>query len=148
MSLEPTTTTRDTVFVDNDPMVKQTFYVVAAVDVHNNRSVFSNEVAFTPVKIDNPMPNQFTLFQNAPNPFNPTTVIRYALPEAAAVRLVVYNQSGQLVRVLVDEKRPAGFHEVEWNATNNTGAQMASGIYFYRLESELGTEIRRMLLLR
>jgi hypothetical protein len=74
------------------------------------------------------LPDNFSLDQNTPNPFNPSTLIRYTLPVAGRVRLVVVNALGQNVAELVNADRGAGVHQVVWNA----GA--ASGVYFYRLD--------------
>ncbi len=76
------------------------------------------------------LPKEFALEQNFPNPFNPTTVFRYALPEDAQVSLRVYNLLGQEVKTLVNGVQIAGYHSVAWSAS-----AMASGVYFYRLEA-------------
>jgi hypothetical protein len=89
------------------------------------------------------LPNEFDLFQNYPNPFNPTTTISFRLPEAANVELRVYNISGQLVTTLLNEKVMAGAHEVVWDASDN-----ASGVYYYRLVTDLFSESRKMVLLK
>ncbi len=75
------------------------------------------------------LPTSYALAQNFPNPFNPATTIRYALPEAAAVKLVVFNSLGQRVADLVDEAQAAGHHEVRFD-----GSTLSSGVYFYRLQ--------------
>ncbi|HEX5131233.1 MAG TPA: multicopper oxidase domain-containing protein, partial [Candidatus Krumholzibacteria bacterium] len=76
------------------------------------------------------LPTAFALGQNAPNPFNPTTRIRFALPAQSRVLLVVYNVAGQKVATLIDDTAPAGYHTVELDATG-----LASGVYFYRLDA-------------
>lgn len=93
-------------------------------------------------------PVQFALYQCAPNPFNPTTVIRFALPEASDVQLAVYNVSGQLVRTLVNTSVDAGVHEVVWDGADRSGRPAASGLYIYRLVAGDHTFVRRMVLLR
>jgi hypothetical protein len=75
-------------------------------------------------------PVTFALDQNFPNPFNPTTTIRYQLPVDGRVALRIYDVLGREVQTLVDEAKPAGFHEATLNAT-----ALASGVYFYRLEA-------------
>ena len=94
------------------------------------------------------LPTEFTLAQNYPNPFNPTTRIRYALPQGTNVTLKVYNTMGEEVRTLVSGYREAGNYDVEWNATNNFGARVASGVYLYRLQGEGLNEVKRMVLLQ
>ncbi|MCB0834841.1 MAG: T9SS type A sorting domain-containing protein, partial [Bacteroidetes bacterium] len=85
---------------------------------------------------------------NYPNPFNPTTTIKFALPDAGRVRLVVYNILGQKVRELVDGFKDAGRYEVLWNGRNDKGQLVSSGLYIYRLESVKGIQSRKMLLVK
>ena len=94
-------------------------------------------------------PEAFALADNFPNPFNPTTTIKYALPQAADVELTVYNVVGQPVRTLVAEYQSAGRYAVEWDATNDSGHSLSSGMYFYRLQAggEF-VEVKKMLLLK
>ena len=94
-------------------------------------------------------PEAFALANNYPNPFNPATTIKYALPQAADVELTVYNVVGQAVRTLVAEHQNAGRYVVEWDATNDSGHSLSSGMYFYRLEaSGEFLEVKKMLLLK
>jgi len=88
-------------------------------------------------------PATYSLSQNYPNPFNPTTVISYQLPTAAIVRLVVYDLIGREVAVLVDEMKNAGTYEVRFDGSN-----LASGVYFYRIQAGDFTKARRLLLLK
>ena len=95
------------------------------------------------------VPNAFTLFQNYPNPFNPTTTIEFALDGGVQhVKLDIFNVLGQVVRNLVDEDLPAGLHSVEWDATSGSGGKVATGVYFYRLQSDDGSDTKKMLLLK
>ena len=80
-------------------------------------------------------PAAFALTSNYPNPFNPATTIQYALPQAADVQLTVYNVVGQPVRTLVAEHQSAGRYLVEWDATDDSGHSLSSGLYFYRLQA-------------
>ncbi|UCE18793.1 MAG: right-handed parallel beta-helix repeat-containing protein [Gemmatimonadota bacterium] len=92
---------------------------------------------------DHLIPTEFYLSQNYPNPFNPVTTIEYALPEAAQVRIKVYNIIGQVVKVLINSSQPAGFHSIQWNTSG-----LASGVYFYRLEAGQFVATKKMLLLK
>ncbi len=92
------------------------------------------------------MPNKFRLFQNYPNPFNPTTMINYQLPMSSAVELSIYNLLGQKVATLVNERKGAGYHQVEWDASRMAG--MASGIYLYRLKAKGFVDTKKMILMR
>lgn len=89
------------------------------------------------------IPMEFELTQNFPNPFNPTTTIRFGLPEATNVKLIVYNLLGQEVITLVNGYRSAGSYDVIWNASN-----LASGIYIYRLETGSYSISKKMNLLK
>lgn len=93
-------------------------------------------------------PSQFLLHQNYPNPFNPATVIRYQLPQANKVELTVHSLLGEVVKVLVNERKYAGAHEALWDGRDATGKLMANGIYWYRLQAGDFVETKKMLLLR
>jgi hypothetical protein len=95
-----------------------------------------------------PLVQVFKLFQNFPNPFNPTTTISYQLPASNDVELTIYNLLGQQVRSLVKERKPAGFYEVEWDGRDETGKNASSGIYFYRLQAGKYVRTRRLLLIK
>lgn len=97
----------------------------------------------TPVPGDPGHPEVFDLAQNFPNPFNPSTTIRFDLPERAAVRLTLFSVLGQEVRVLAEGLQEAGTHTVRLD-----GAGLASGVYFYRLEAGSFVRTRSMMLVR
>lgn len=94
------------------------------------------------------LPQTFAMEQNYPNPFNPETVIRFQLPTSAAVSLRVFDLLGREVATLVNEMKPAGFHTVTWNGRNSYRRQVASGVYFFRIEAGSFVETRRMVLVR
>lgn len=89
------------------------------------------------------LPNEFTLLQNFPNPFNPSTMISYRLKEAGIVKLSVFNILGNEIETLVSEAKPAGNYEVTWNA-----ADLPSGVYFYQIKAGSEVDTKKMLLLR
>jgi hypothetical protein len=89
-----------------------------------------------------------TLFQNEPNPFNPSTTIRYYLPEEARVRLDVYSVSGAKIATLAEGVREKGTHSVSWTGRDRSGRAVASGIYFYCLTTNKETISRKMVLIR
>jgi len=94
------------------------------------------------------LPETYGLHQNYPNPFNPTTSISFDLPELSGIRLTVFNILGQVVTSLVDGRLPAGTHTVSWDGTGQAGQRVASGIYFYRLETEAWSEVKKMIMLK
>ena len=100
---------------------------------------------------DAPEADRFALSQNIPNPFNPDTRVSFTIPNGSSaghVTLKIYDVSGRLVRTLVDEPRGVGLHTVEWNARDNHGSTVASGVYFYRLQWNGNIESKKMVLLR
>ncbi len=94
------------------------------------------------------VPSSFSLAQNFPNPFNPQTNIAFALPSTEAVRLDVLDMRGRLVRTLVDDTMVAGEHTVVWSGRDQSGANVPSGTYVYRLQSESVMRMRTMTLLK
>ena len=89
------------------------------------------------------LPKEFALSQNYPNPFNPSTTIKYELPQSSVVRLSVYDMLGREVSVLVNERRDAGVHEVKCDGSN-----LASGVYFYRLQAGDFVQSRKLTILK
>ena len=98
--------------------------------------------------IQTSIPDGYALEQNYPNPFNPTTEISFGIPEAGEVKLVIYNFSGQLVRTLVSGQLSAGNHKVTWNATDDSGIRVASGIYLYVLKAGSITIQKKLTLMK
>ncbi len=88
-------------------------------------------------------PTVYALKQNYPNPFNPTTNISFDLPKESTVQLQIYDIQGKLVSTLVNERMDEGTHSVSYNSSG-----LPSGVYFYRLQTDEFTDIKRMLLLK
>ncbi|HOJ19797.1 MAG TPA: T9SS type A sorting domain-containing protein [Ignavibacteriaceae bacterium] len=109
------------------------YYRIIATDNQENESEPSDEISviITGVDImDVEIATDYRLYQNYPNPFNPNTVIGYQLAVGSYVKVMVYDIKGELLEVLVNENKPAGYYEVEFNA-----GKYASGIYLYRIEA-------------
>ena len=85
---------------------------------------------------------------NVPNPFNPTTTIKYSLATNEFVSLNIYDVRGRLIRTMVRDNQVGGVYRVEWDGRSNGGEQVASGMYFYRLQAGAFTKTRKMLLLK
>jgi protocatechuate 3,4-dioxygenase beta subunit len=100
------------------------------------------------VPADSPLPRSVRLIGNYPNPFNPQTAIRFALPEAAHVTLTVYNGRGEQVRQIADQLYPAGEHQVLWTGRDGSGFPVSSGIYLVELKTEQSSQFRKMILVR
>jgi hypothetical protein len=115
-------------------------YVEAYTTNFSSFGLFEKDISTT---VDNEMPVAFTLGQNLPNPFNPTTVINFAIPQTARVRLTVYNMLGQEVAVLVDGNLNAGNHTAVFDARG-----LSSGLYFYSIDSGKFHQVRKMTLLK
>ncbi|MDH4071308.1 MAG: T9SS type A sorting domain-containing protein, partial [Ignavibacteria bacterium] len=94
------------------------------------------------------LPSEFGVSPNYPNPFNPSTTIKYQLPEAGHVELIVYSLLGDEVTRLVSEEMEAGYHESVWNGKNSSGVPVTSGVYLYRFRAGDYLMVRKMLLLK
>jgi len=111
-------------------------------------------LSFNNVSPDIEIPETFELHQNYPNPFNPTTTIRFDLPEASRVNLVIYNILGQKVITLQDQICSAGYKSVRWDGRSVGGREVASGLYFYRLEvngmssGKNFSQVKKMMMLK
>jgi hypothetical protein len=128
--------------------IENTFVEVTDSQVRDGNFAVNAVALPAPVQIQT-RPEAFALANNYPNPFNPATTIKYALPEASQVKLEVFNVVGQVVRTLVANHQNAGRYVVQWDATNDQGHSLSSGIYFYRLQAggEF-LEVKKMLLLK
>ena len=89
------------------------------------------------------IPEDFSLLQNYPNPFNPVTTICYSLDKTSDISLKIYSTNGKLVETLYTGSKPAGEHSITWNASN-----LASGVYFYKLDSGSNVITKKMILLK
>jgi hypothetical protein len=95
------------------------------------------------------LPATFELHQNFPNPFNPTTTIRFSVPQTARVKIAIFNNLGQEVRRLTDNPYPAGVYEVSWDGRDDSGNPAASGMYFYTMRvADKFSDVKKMLILK
>jgi hypothetical protein len=94
------------------------------------------------------IPTEFALHENYPNPFNPTTTLRFDLPEVSNLTLTIYNMLGQKVRTFNYQNTSAGYHSVKWNATNDYGDPVGAGVYLYQLQTKDFVKTRKMVLLK
>jgi hypothetical protein len=123
-------------------------YKTTSVDFSGNESDPTGPVTTTDA-IDVPDPKRFALYQNVPNPFNPTTVIQYVVPGSGGhVKLRIYDVGGRLIKTLVNGAEPPGRKSVVWDGRDEQGVRAASGVYFYRLEALGNVKTRKMILLK
>ena len=94
------------------------------------------------------MPAEFSLAPAYPNPFNPSTQIRFSVPQAGHVSLKIYDAAGRHVRTLVDDTRAASQYTVTWDGRRDTGAAAAAGVYLYKLEANGRSQTRRMVMVK
>ncbi len=129
---------KDYSFVDNKISVAGKYYYRLKQIDRDGSFKYSEQTEATVDK-----PTKYELSQSYPNPFNPSTTIRFSIPEESLVKLIVHNTLGQEVKTLVNEKKQPGYYEVTFD-----GSEVASGVYFYRLETGKFVEVRKMLLLK
>ena len=106
------------------------------------------EIIFSDVNTRTGMPTRYELYQNHPNPFNPTTTIKYDIPESGMVRIAIYDITGQEVTILKEGVQSAGYYEVTWDGRDRSGNQMPSGLYVSRLTAGTTVHTRKMVLMR
>ena len=94
------------------------------------------------------IPDNYILYQNYPNPFNPTTTIRYGLTKSKDVEINIYNILGQRIKTFTINNQMAGYHEVQWNSTNNNGYKVATGVYIYQIKAGNFITQKKMMLLK
>ncbi len=119
---------------------------VTAIDAANNDFFaysFGVDSRLTDVESEEAIPTEFALMQNFPNPFNPTTNIKFALPTESNVSLKIYNILGEEVAALINKVMPAGFHTYNFDAT-----RLSSGMYIYRIEAGSFVQVKKMLLMK
>jgi hypothetical protein len=107
----------------------------------------AGDIRSAPVEAER-VPLVAQLFQNRPNPFNPTTTIRYSVADKSHASLTIYSTSGERVRTLVEEIVPAGIREAIWDGKNDNGRPVATGVYIYRLRTGGETLSKKMVLLK
>ena len=131
------------VFDSTNTVIDVTIAPSGAVYVCAGNSVIYSNAALTNVLADPKVPQEYSLGQNFPNPFNPATTISYQLPVRSNVRLTVYNILGKEIATLVSKVMEPGYYSVRFDAS-----ALSSGLYFYRLQSDKYTEVKKMMLIK
>ena len=98
--------------------------------------------------IDETFPMTYKLYNAYPNPFNPTTQIKYDLPEDAMVSITIYDIMGRSIKSLVNSNQSAGYRSIQWNATNNLGEPVSAGMYIYMIQAGEFRQTKKMVLLK
>ena len=125
-------------------------YRLAAYDYAGNRSEFTEPVSAILLSVDpfNLIPEVFALHQNYPNPFNPSTQIDYSVPHSGMVTVAVYDITGRLVQMLVNDYMEAGYHTAVWDGMDSAGNTVSAGLYIYSLKSSNTTLTRKMVMMK
>ncbi len=125
-------------FVDKLPLFEKDYcYRLIQINTDGSFSVLNT------IKVEAYSPGEYLLFQNYPNPFNPSTKIYYALPELSHLSLKIYDVLGNEIATLVNEEKPAGSYEVQFN-----GSALSSGIYFYTLRAGNFSSTKKLILMK
>lgn len=118
--------------------------VLSSTDV-----IFSGDMNLQKVDlIFSKIPSEFTVIGNFPNPFNPSTIIRYGLPQERQVKIIISDLLGKEVKSFLVSKKMPGYHSVVWNGKDNQDRSVSTGVYLYRIESEDFVQTKKMVLLR
>ena len=153
-------TVPDTTFTPDNAQRPDSLAPTSRVTLTSTTSVFvalaratgttENTLEYTGTSVEqiSDVPGEWMLEQNFPNPFNPSTEIRFTMPQAGKATLKVYTLLGQTVATLVDGVREAGTHVATWNGKDAAGRSMPSGMYLYRLESGSRVEMKKMVLMK
>ncbi|MBE0539508.1 MAG: T9SS type A sorting domain-containing protein [Ignavibacterium sp.] len=119
----------------------------AITEIHEDNNKGYNILGISPVlgleDGANILPEDYALYQSYPNPFNPSTTIKYSIPNSDIVNIKVFDILGREVAILLNEYKPAGTYNIEFNASS-----FASGVYFYQLHSGNFVETKKMVLLK
>ncbi len=130
-------------FIDAQVAAGRThYYKLENVNIDGSTSVHG------PIEAEAPLPTDFRLAENFPNPFNPTTTIRFDLPKVAQVKLEVYNVLGQKVKTMINQEMEPGYHEMMWDSNNDQGMRVSSGVYYYRLTAGDFHDVKKMALVK
>ncbi|MBI2427664.1 MAG: T9SS type A sorting domain-containing protein [Ignavibacteriales bacterium] len=144
--------------LENDTALVSLYYKDSLINRARQDSFFIRADAIILQEVANPtgveyevlpnIPSTFSLSQNFPNPFNPTTKIQFGLPLAGKVQMTIYDILGREIRKLVNEQYDAGMYSVQWDGKNNLGKQVATGMYIYQIRAGQYVQTKKMLLVK
>ncbi len=136
-------------YIDNLVQPNTTYYYRLA-DVSTDGIVqYHNKISVTTESFENAtIPDQFALHSAYPNPFNPVTTIRFDLPKQSDVKIIIYNNLGKIVKVLINSNLNAGRHTVQWDSKDRFGEAVSAGVYLYKIEAGDYQATKKMILLK
>jgi hypothetical protein len=140
----------DTVMADTTPPASALYYIVTAVDVHQNQSAPSNEASVgATTDVGNlPPVTVLTVQQNYPNPFAETTELQLGLPAKADVTVELFDVAGRVVRAVAFPQRSAGWTRVRLDARDERGKNLPNGVYFYRVSAGAERVTKKLVIAR
>ena len=133
-------------FTDNTVQENE-YYDYRLSDVDYNGNVEYHSLQLMGISSSN-VPEQFVLYPNYPNPFNPVTTIRYDLSKESFVDITIYDMLGNVVHNLVNANESSGYKSIQWNATNNQGEPVSAGVYLYKIQAGDFVNTKKMILLK
>ncbi len=133
-------------FIDNNVVAGETYsYRLESVNVNGSVETFDQKVQTVQI----PVPTEFAVYPNYPNPFNPETTLRFQLPDQERISILIYDLKGNLIKHLVNnELMQPGEHRIKWNATNDAQNTVSSGTYVYRLVSKKHSKMGKMIFIK
>jgi hypothetical protein len=135
-------------FIDLNVPTGDYIYNVAAIFTGDHEGAWSDDVPHQQVNAENTLPLVTELSGNYPNPFNPTTTIKFSLNTPEKTLIEVYNIRGEKVRTLVDGELQADFYNIVWNGKDNSGKKTSSGVYFYKMKAGNYVSTKKMILMK
>jgi hypothetical protein len=133
-------------FIDNTVQENESYdYRLSDVDYNGNVEYHSLQLMGVS---SSKIPEQFILYPNYPNPFNPVTTIRYDLSNESFVNITIYDMLGNVVYNLVNTNQSSGYKSVQWNATNNQGEPVSAGVYLYKIQAGNFVDTKKMILIK
>ena len=140
-------------FIDTNVVndIEYSYTVVAIYSNPDGISPHSNIATATPAVSENDESLKYytnKLYNNYPNPFNPSTTISYSLYSSSNLKIDIYNIKGQKIKSLINEYKNAGLYNIMWNGTDDTGERVGNGIYLYKMETESFSETKKMILMK
>ena len=128
--------------VDKQAPVGKDTTLIAVINTSNGKSWTKA------IRITIEAPKEYKLYNNYPNPFNPSTKIAFELPQTSRVELTIYDITGREIACIANEGFSAGFHEVTWDGINSNGERVSSGIYFYRISAGKWSKVMKMMMVK